>query len=341
MKKILLAFVLLSMVFSVAAENNIQDEFFGCKLGQSTRSQVEKTMQNLNFEFVSADSLYTTTYYRGHFNIAGIEFQKLMFRYTNDTLNYFSCMEEFGDNAYEYSRKIENNLNQKYGNFEVADSTFFATMLRAAYENSVGTWSRRNNGTVVYLFTTDKDVQCVFALEPEYAVRMDELNNSLKLTLASYDSVNLVKGVGGVRFGDNLYKAQDVLDRKSSNMWVSGNKITCTNTTIGGTIYDFAYFVFYDDLGLQKVILAKNFRLYEKHDAEIQLEAIIKQYKTRYTNFKIHVDEQDSKTYSCGMYEEGYDYPPILIMFTRDSEKYQIAVSYFVYKPDFNNDDEI
>ena len=46
--------------------------------------------------------------------------------------------------------KIENNLNQKYGNFEVADSTFFATMLRAGYENSVGTWSRRNNGTVVY-----------------------------------------------------------------------------------------------------------------------------------------------------------------------------------------------
>ncbi len=152
-----------------------------------------------------------------------------------------------------------------------------------------------------------------------------------------------LKGVGGVRFGDDIYSAKDILERKSSTVGVMGNKLLCTNTTIGGTIYNSACFVFYNDFGLQKVMLLKEFALWERRDAEIYLESILRQYKSKYTNFKVHKDEKDSKTYSCGMYESDYDYPPIFIVFDKDSnvDAYQILVSYYIHKPDFNNDDEI
>lgn len=342
MKKTLLTLIAVTMLISATAENNIQDEFFGCKLGVSTRSQVEKVMHILNYEFIQEDSTTATIYYKGKFNIAGVELQKLIFKFTNDTLYYFSCVEDF-DYTYEYSRKIEKKLSEKYNELEVADSTFYANIHRINYDKNVTTWSRRNNGMVVFLFTTDTEIQCVFAIEPMYAINIDKTTNELKQLSASYDSINQVKGVGGVRFGDDIYSAKVILERKSSTVGVLGNKLLCTNTTIGGTIYNSACFVFYNDFGLQKVMLLKEFALWERHDAEIYLESILRQYKSKYTNFKVHKDEKDSKTYSCGMYESDYDYPPIFIIFNKDSDvdAYQIVVSYYIHKPDFNNDDEI
>ncbi len=193
MKKTLLTLIAVTMLISATAENNIQDEFFGCKLGVSTRSQVEEVMHILNYEFIQEDSITATIYYKGKFNIAGVELQKLMFKFTNDTLYYFSCAEDFDYDTYEYSRKIEKKLSEKYNELEAADSTFYANMHRINYDKNVTTWSRRNNGMVVFLFTTDTEIQCVFAKEPIYAINMDKATNELKQLLASYDSINQVK----------------------------------------------------------------------------------------------------------------------------------------------------
>ena len=61
----------------------------------------------------------------------------------------------------------------------------------------------------------------------------------------------------------------------------------------------------------------------------------------------MHKNEKDDKMYSCGMYSSDYDWPPIFIMFRKDTDsetfkvKYQIAVSYYTHKEEYDNTNEI
>lgn len=347
MKRVLLFFFTTLIYSNVIAVDKIQDEFIDCRLGISTRVEVEKTMLKNNFEIVSQDTVVNALYYNGKFTFAGLEFQKIVLKFTNDTLDYFG----FG-NAFEYNRlcsnDIESDLSKKYNRFEVADSTFFVTLNRNSIEeDDVNTWSRKKDGKVVMLFTTDSYTQCIFAIEPTYAALMDSATNSLKFLAACYDTKNEVKGVGGIHFGDDIQKAKSMLQNKSSEVMISGNQLTGFQTTIAGVTYKYALFTFYDDLGLQKVLLMNEFNSWEKHDAEVQFEFILNQYKSRYTNLQVTKDEEDIKIYSCGMYQSDYDYPPIFIMLKKSIDAdtknitYKIGVSYYTHKQDFNNDDEI
>ena len=344
MKKI--TFIFLAFVSIHASAETIQNQFLGFTLGKSTRSKVEKIMQRQKFQLVGQDST-RTLYYEGKFIYAGLEFKNITLEFTNDTVNYISFSDDFGYKNYEYCNTLRKELNGKYNQLEIADSTFFATIHRNGFEEDVETWSRRGDGLIVLLFTTDTYTKCVFAIEPAYAISLDKVNQQLKLWAASYDSINEVKGVGGIKFGDNIYEAKSILQNKSSEVIISGNVLTGFQTTIAGITYKYAQFTFYNDLGLQKVLLMNEFSSWEKHDAEVQFKHILNQYKLRYTNLQVTKDEEDIKIYSCGMYQSDYDYPPIFIMLQRSVDKntnrtiYRIGVSYYTHKQDFKNDDEI
>ena len=338
-----LFFIIATALLTVSATdgNKIQDKFLGCTLGKSTRPKVEKAMLKNKFEQVKNDSS-RTVYYTGKFTFAGLEFNNIAVQYTNDTLDYFAFGNEFGLKNQESSRALQNNLSQKYNDLDVADSTLFAIIERNGFDGErVKTWSRKGNGKIVAVFSTYDYTKCVFAIEPSYSIHYDSAMmhmNNLKTYLASYDSVNIVKGVGGVNFGDDMATARPILQRKSERVMTDGDQLVGIQTTIGGVTYKYAYFTFFKGLGLSKVVMAKEYGAYERRAAELQFEAIVKQYKARYTNLVVNKDEKDNKVYSCGGYVDDYNYPPIFIMFGKqiDSEtrnvKYLVIVSYFAHK---------
>ena len=152
MKKI--TFIFLAFISIHASAETIQNQFLGFTLGKSTRPKVEKIMQRQKFQLVGQDSI-RTLYYEGKFLYAGLEFKNITLEFTNDTLNYFSFSNDFGYKNYESSKLLRKNLSDKYSQLEIADSTFFATIHRNGFEEDVETWSRRGDGLIVLLFTTD------------------------------------------------------------------------------------------------------------------------------------------------------------------------------------------
>lgn len=346
MKKI--TFIFLAFISIHASAETIQNQFLGFTLGKSTRPKVEKIMQRQKFQLVGQDSI-RTLYYEGKFLYAGLEFKNITLEFTNDTLNYFSFSNDFGYKNYESSKLLRKNLSDKYSQLEIADSTFFATIHRNGFEEDVETWSRRGDGLIVLLFTTDTYTKCVFAIEPAYAISYDKATQHLKLLAASYDSINEVKGFGGINFGDDMNKARSILKSKSSEVMTStsGNELIGYQTTIGGITYKYAYFTFHNSKGFIKALAFKEYDSRERQYAELQFNALLKQYGARYTNLTMHKDEEDDKMYSCGMYSSDYDWPPIFIIFIKDTDsetfkvKYQVAVSYYTHKKEYDNTNEI
>lgn len=350
MRKIFLFVVLFILATNVEADNKIQDRFFGCTLGKSTRTKVEKALKKSNFVIVKQDSTHAA-YYKGKFSLAGIEFQDIKVKYSNDTLNYISFGSDYGIKNYENKKAIQKFLQDKYNDLEIADSTLFAIIERNSFDTKeIETWARKGNGIIVAAFSTYDYNKCVFAIEPSYSIHYDsamEAIDNLKIYLASYDSVNAVTGIAGIKFGDDMYTARPILLKRSSNVMASGDQLIGVNTTINGVTYKYAYFTFHREKGLIKATFFKEYNSYERKAAKQQFDAIIKQYNFRYTNLMLTKDEKDKKIYSCGQYSFDYDYPPIFIMFskTKDAEtgniKYQIAVSYYVHEPDPVYNDEI
>lgn len=350
-KKLFLLMVAVMMAVSVLAETTIQSKFFGCTLGKSTREKVEKALKKKNFELVRQDSTHTSLYYKGKFHYAGLEFQDLHIEYFNDTLDCISFGSDFGSKNRENANIVKGYLKEQYNDLDNADSTLFAILYRNRFDTkNIDTWSRKGGGIIVASFSTYNYNQCVFALEPQYSIDYDSLQvhmNELRMYYANYDSANAVTAVAGIKFGDNMYTAKPILRNRSTDVYIEGNRLVGVNTNINGVIYKYSYFFFHREKGLIKVTFLKNYSSYEKSDAEWQFEAILRQFKSRYTNVKMHKNEKDVKLYSCGLYSSDYNYPPIFIMLHKviDSDtgrtKYQIVVSYYSQKPDPVNNDEI
>ena len=292
-----------------------------------------------------------TSYYKGTFHYAGLEFQDLTVMYSNDTLERICFGCNFGSKNREYANIIKRHLKEKYDDLENADSTMFAILSRNRFEtDNIDTWSRKGGGMIVAAFSMSNYNQCVFSIEPQYSIAYDSAQvhiKELKIYFASYDSVNAVTAVAGIKFGDDIYTAKKILNNRSTEVYLNGNLLMAKNTNIGGVTYDYSDFTFHKEKGLFKVMFWKDYSFSARRAAELQYEAILKQYGSRYTNLKKHRDEEDNKLYSCGMYSSDYDYPPIFIMFRKEIDevtgrtKYQIAVSYYIHKQDSIDNDEI
>ena len=346
MKRLFFLLMLALMTASVWAANTIQDTFMGLKLGQATQSEVNNVLSSQGFELLSdSGGIYV---FSGNWKVEGTPIKIVATQYYNDTLTTILFANACKDGCDSLKQQIEADLDKKYGSLQSGDSSLcLAVFSKGIVSAEMEKWSRMDKSTAFMYAKSDSTYMFVYLAEKFMSKQLSDLIDSMQELALNFDEENKITGVAGIKFGENMNTARTILRSRSEEVRTEGDFLYGLNTTVGGVTYDYTFFLFHRENGLLKAALLKKYTASEKKNAELQYDAIVKQYKDKYTNLKLRKNETDTKLYTCGQYTKDYEYPPIYIMFYKgiDSDTgrvvYSISVSYYMRKPDPIYPDEI
>lgn len=361
MKRFYLIAMAIFSALSISAETSIQNTFFGCTLGKSTSQEVQAAMTKEGFLLLdkidstivesskSFEIKFSQYNYEGDYMHEGHSFQSVKISFLNDTL-FTIAMPDSCKDCISKCHNIQENLNNKYGNLEKADSTIlFQQIADSANTWGLKTWSRHDEHTMVVTALSDSVYSCTYLSKKVY---YNLLRSSLRHFVdalfdadPNYSEENKVYGVAGVKFGDDKETVRKIIAPKSDRLLDSDpHTLQYYKTKIGGIIYDFATFYFIQGK-LVSATFQKPFYSWRKEEALMAYEDVKSQYTRKYSNLKVLQDEYDEKLCVCGAFTEGYDYKPISIAFNKSLSKggdimYYVIVSYYQMRiADLYNDE--
>lgn len=362
MKRFYLIAMAIFSAFSISAETSIQNTFFGCTLGKSTSKEVQAAMTAQGFKLLdkidstivepnkSFEIKVSKYNYEGDYMHEEYFFQSVKVGFLNDTLFTIAMPDSCSKDCISKCHKIQENLNKKYNNLEMADSTLLFQQIVDTETLGLKIWSRHDEHTMIMTASTDSAYVCTYSSKDVYynllRSSFSHFIDALYDNDPNFSEENKVYGVAGVKFGDDKETVRKTIAPKSVRFLRSDSRtLEFYKTKIGGITYDYTTFYFMQGK-LVSVDLSMPFYSWQKEEALMFYEGIKSQYERRYSNLKVIKDEYDKKLCTCGAFIDGYDYPPIFISFKKSLSKggdimYYVGVSYYFARTEHLYDDEI
>lgn len=384
MKRYYFFVVVMFSALSVFAETSISRTFLGCTLGKSTSKEVKSTLTSrgfsLDFDTILDARILVYDFKGLSYNHEGAEFHSFSTFCVNDTLLMVYMQDSCRVDSPNFSRVVLRNLNNKYGDFNAVSHTqLFNALVRKIDAEDVSTqssdaldawlddrqrnwidsaiemWSRTDGHTMVGTFSSDRScacwyINCRYVNEDAYRSLLFAEKGTIVGAfdnMPDYAEANKVYGVAGVKFGDDRETVRRAIAQRSDRLLDSdSHSLTFYDVQVGGMNYDFATFYFVRGKGLVSVYLEKPFDVWKKEEAIMMYETIFAQYRRKYSNFKVMLDDMDHKFCVCGAYVDGYRNSPIFISYDKSLSKggdikYYVSVSYYGARKSNLYDDEI
>lgn len=331
---------------TAAAEKCINPTACGITVGQTTktgktfagRGDVLKDYRPMNAIATEANQQV----YWGDFVVEGFHMSLLSMELIDDTVYQLSFYEKspYAD-CWDSYKDLAFKLRDKYAHFE--DVTDPVT---------------HNTDSAVSFFKTDGKTKILFAAYPNsisiiltnvhfYEIWIKRIADEFNAVLfgqtgPNYDEKNMVTSIAGVRLGETRTNTINAFKQRGTFL-KSENKTTYFyDVNFGGSTYNIATLYFQYDSRRKDVVFSaakfeKNFREWKQEEAVMMYEAVISNFKAKYTNCLVLKDEPNEKMMVCGMLEEKYadgKMPPIVVSFilgvSRGGDKfYYVTVSYF------------
>lgn len=347
MKKLFLL-LCFGVSLNLAAESIIPSEFFGCKLGQSTRVDVlqKMSMQGAKVENYSESAIIFSGVPEGTLvsNVSCMTF-------VEDTLTATMFFVKRNEDS---MGKIE-TLKQKYGVLlpTLKDNAFLSmyqdSLIAQFNVDSASIWSRVDDVYSIAI-VEDDSTYCVVYLASNYMLGRFVALMSEHLTMnPHYDEANRVKSVAGCEFGDSRKNVMEKFRPRAANfLSEDAQSVTYSDIKIGGQYFKLGNLYFING----KFISCKfetNFNTWRKDEAIATYKSLCSTYDNKYTN-AIHVDDDSENMNSYyGMVQSDYEdakIPPIIITMAKGVSRggdtyYYVTVSYFALRLQHLYDDEI
>lgn len=339
MKKVLFIIAVFVAV-SLSASEKIQDTYYGITIGQTTYWDLfghsPKSVEDGWTTEIS--SSHEKIVYKGKFLVDDIFMHTLVVNLLNDTvygLTFYDSSLNI-DNAEFYSKWLKKEQD-KYAQFTRTDTTEVDKMIpdeeKQYFQKTDGVLQvvavLTGNGATLSFENPEKHKKAV-------KKEIDELFKGFGKTINPED---IVKGVAGVKFGDNEETVRKVISRKSSAFLSDKDHcLTYLNTALGGTTFDYSNFYFKQGKGLVSVSMYKAFPTYKKKQAEEIYENIVSLYRGKYSNVREVNNEEDDKFTACGEPDSQITdetTPPIWIKLEKSVSKggdymYYVKVDYYI-----------
>ena len=349
MKKVFILVVVTLYTLTCFAEERIQDTFLGCKLGVSTKAEVEKALPSQGLSFESTDSVLY--YYNGTYMHEDITFRKIIVQYIEDTLATI-VLADSCEQYLDVSQSLISKLNGKYGQMtDALDSDVKQFFFKNFQIEDKDIWARTDDETAVVSAAANNKVLCIYMASgflKRQAQRTASQLMKLLFELPFYNEDYQVHGVAGVKFGEDIATVKKAIGKKYGKYSPiqDTNKLTYTDITIGGTHYNFAVFYFKEDRGLVSVDMQSYFKTWQKDEAMMALDGIKSQYQNKYPNLITLKEDPDDVMYVCGSFLPDYKLPPISISLEKSLSRggdifYYVRVRYYESRLEHLYDDEI
>ncbi len=336
MKKVLLSIIFMFVSLNCLwGENQIQNVFYNCEIGKTTKDVAKQNFNDSGFELKS-DSV-DILIYTGPFLQEGLSFSRMMASFINDTLSAISFAEDCNESCKQRFSQFKNNLKNKYNN-QIPDAIKSRLGSKYKEDNYMLCFS---NKTVLIAFMDSSALVCTYADA--------KLVDALSKVSTFYDKAYIVTGVAGVNFGESESVVKSKLEARFGDFTADNNSITFVNPTIGDVLYDYAVFYFkYNKSTKQKELVAaslsKHFYTWNYDDAKMFYNSVTSRYSSKYIN-ELDLSENKNLLKLYGSITEDYSMPPITISLSKGVSRggdsyYYVTVNYYSGKTeDLYHDD--
>lgn len=337
---------------SVFADNVIQTDFFGNKLGGTSRADFLMKMSLLGAKVTDYNDAAIS--FSGDFELNDYHFSTLNAVFLKDTLCSVMFLDSVLIDKILPASNFKASLKSKYQSIaKTAKDDFLMTMMvdslqRQSELDSTQIWSRVDDKTAVILLDGDTGFGVMYIDQiAMWSQMVDAFADAFGGVGPDFDEANAVKGVAGVKFGDDIATVRKAISPKAKMLIDSdSHTLMYRDIKVGGMTYDFGTFYFAQGKGLVAVNFQDAFYSWKKEEAMMAYEGVISSYQRKYSNLKVVKDDTDDKLATCGAYDKDYDYPPIVISLNKSLSKggdimYYVMVSYYEMKRSTLFDDEI
>lgn len=339
MKKILV-FTTLLVGMSLTANAKIQDTYKDITIGKTTYWDLLGNSPKSEEGFLTwtVNRTHEKIIYWGKYLVDDIYMHSLIVELLNDTVYKLTfddaCFNI--DNSAFYKNWFAKE-REKYAQYIRTDTTKYDSIIPDEEKHYI----QKSDGFLeVSASASDYGARIVFA-NPEMEKRAmeKEVDELVKEFSKMYNPDDVVKGVAGVKFGDNEETVKKAISRKSSAFLSDKDHcLTYLNTALGGTTFDYSNFYFKQGKGLVSVSMYKAFPTYKKKQAEEIYENIVSLYRGKYSNVREVNNEEDDKFTACGEPDSQITdetTPPIWIKLEKSVSKggdymYYVKVDYYI-----------